>query len=228
MHARRAFTLIELLVVISIIALLIAILLPALGRARDLSKSLVCKSNLHSVGIGLATYANDYQDATPPRSYGGNLARNNWFTRLFPYTQYPSKGYFENGNSYLGIESIYRCRPELEPIVRNGWYKRRDGVDDLAGTTYVVNGHLQTDQGGWNVPGKPLTEIRRPSTTIYAVDGNRWDRWYISNNISLLSLEYYKVEYFYYHLGSAANTLWVDGHASSMTRDEFQNDLLFP
>ncbi len=56
---RRAFTLIELLVVIAIIALLIAILLPALGAARQTAKTVQCSSQLRQQGIGLGTYVTD-------------------------------------------------------------------------------------------------------------------------------------------------------------------------
>src|SRR3982751_6919497 len=61
----KAFTLIELLVVISLIALMIAMLLPALGRARERAKRSACLSNLHQVHLTLAYYAEDSQDQVP-------------------------------------------------------------------------------------------------------------------------------------------------------------------
>lgn len=64
--AKRAFTLIELLVVIAIIALLVGILLPALGAARKNARTTACAANLRGAGQGMVLYANDHRDLVVP------------------------------------------------------------------------------------------------------------------------------------------------------------------
>src|SRR6266542_4853488 len=81
---KHAFTLIELLVVIAIIAILAALLLPALARAKASALSVKCKSNLHQIGLGLRMHVDD-----------------NGFYPQISYTGAPWAGWAGPINSYL-------------------------------------------------------------------------------------------------------------------------------
>ena len=77
MRKDKAFTLIELLVVVAIIALLIAILLPALARARELAKRAVCAAHLRGLGQSMYVYANEHGERFPAAEIDPSLAGRN-------------------------------------------------------------------------------------------------------------------------------------------------------
>ena len=89
MNKQKGFTLIELLVVISIIALLMGVLMPALQRVKRQAKAATCQSNVRQWGLIFRLYANDNEGELPQSIAGGNLTaqRAYWIVATLPYYQ---------------------------------------------------------------------------------------------------------------------------------------------
>ena len=86
---RKGFTLIELLVVIAIIAILAAILFPVFAKAREKARQSSCLANMKQFGLGILSYAQDYDEMLCPNfSYGSTGANLQWWDDLIqPYTK---------------------------------------------------------------------------------------------------------------------------------------------
>lgn len=121
-RVRSGFTLIELLVVIAIIALLIGILLPALGKARDAGRTVVCASRLHSIGTAMALYSSAEAGWNTPIQ---QLHRNNG-KEILPYEDGEGRIFEGNWRSYLysyidEVAETYDCPSERDEVFADGY-----------------------------------------------------------------------------------------------------------
>jgi prepilin-type N-terminal cleavage/methylation domain-containing protein len=158
MSRKKGFTLVELLVVISIIALLMAILLPALGRARAFARRSVCASRIRQTMLSVMAYADTNKDTFPKGAMGAPMSaiiqgkgwsQPNWLwhtdydyiakylkdTRIMMCTDVPA--YVKNGVDYMGVR--YQGRPYIPNWLTGSW----KGNTYLLGYGYMAGHYSQ-------------------------------------------------------------------------------------
>jgi prepilin-type N-terminal cleavage/methylation domain-containing protein/prepilin-type processing-associated H-X9-DG protein len=210
------FTLVELLVVIGIIAVLIAVLLPVLGKARIAAQSVTCAAQMRQVGTAMLMYCNEHRGEFPETTHGTSADRS-W---IFTMSKYLSN-----------VDKIRVCPAD----------PRGDQLIAESGTSYTLNEYIAVAKispfGVVLEDFTNLSKIRRPVETIAAFEtadnadvGPSSDHthsrgWYVAATAEArwtavlgdVQPDRHRSRTHARRLTGSSNILWLDGHVDSMS-----------
>ena len=187
MNDKRAFTLIELLVVIAIIAILAALLLPTLSRAKETGRRTACVSNLRQINLAIRLYADDYSDSLPvlpdPNPYPNGVGA---------YYKQLVKGYLGLTGPPSPNEKAFVCPSDRVLQTQIGH----------AFTSYTFNGYEVGPGAIPRITGQKLGAIKSPAKAVLA---GEWPAFFGGSWHPLVNGDYSEAK---------AVLSFVDGHAS--------------
>ena len=228
-NPRQGFTLIELLVVIAIIAILAALLLPALAKAKEKALATQCLSNIRQVGLASSLYLSDYNDRYPPGSTkNGRVTQLSWVGNTglqSPYSSLTSEErwlseYLVKTSPQAKVE-VARCPSDKKSYLATG----NSGYQDF-GSSYLANIDYTLGNDIYTLTARPkdsvvssikLSQVARPSRfVIFTSWGAYWVGW---RGWTLTTAPYPMADLLWHWKSYRWNTLFADGHSSMIKFD---------
>lgn len=211
---RFAFTLIELLIVISIIAMLCAILFPALAKAKHRVEDTVCKSNCKQIGVALAQYSSDFNDWHLPGKipyidyWSGSASDRPWFEALGKFGPYSQLDYGVRvcslGNTFYDPNNAYHAEKGKRIFCPSQKINNLYVYSD-----YAANQRLFGIVGTY--PTHKLTQITQPATAKEIFDNARKNDYGVSYITDTAGGDIYVN----LRHDKRTNVLYSEGHVSS-------------
>jgi prepilin-type N-terminal cleavage/methylation domain-containing protein/prepilin-type processing-associated H-X9-DG protein len=234
---RRAFTLVELLVVVGIIAVLLAILLPAMNKAREGARAVACASNLRQIGMGMMMYANENRQKLPFHADWGPPHDEDWIHWQPGPGRDPSDLTRTSAIAkYMGnfTAAVFRC-PSDDTSHHTRFDTQRQGPLRYE-YSYSLNGRFASN---WNPPPPRFSATPNASGKFFMLeedelsldDGHYWPDGFNGALENYLGTRHYRPRLRNWNAWTGiqpaqrpdrrerGNVLFADGHVDYVTRE---------